>query len=69
MRSNLGTDTSSDFARRMIIFACEDIGMADPQALVVAMAARPAQHVHSHRRAGVDPRLGVQPADSVARAA
>jgi len=31
-------------ARRMIRFASEDIGMADPQALVVAMAAQQAVH-------------------------
>jgi putative ATPase len=31
-------------ARRMIRFASEDIGMADPQALVVAMAAQQAAH-------------------------
>jgi len=31
-------------ARRMIRFASEDVGMADPQALVVAMAAQQAVH-------------------------
>jgi len=31
-------------ARRMIRFAAEDIGMADPQALVIAMAAQQAVH-------------------------
>jgi putative ATPase len=31
-------------ARRMIRFACEDIGNADPQALVVAVAAKDAVH-------------------------
>jgi putative ATPase len=31
-------------ARRMIRFASEDIGMADPQALVIAMAAQQAAH-------------------------
>ncbi|GAI34156.1 unnamed protein product, partial [marine sediment metagenome] len=31
-------------ARRMVRFASEDIGMADPQALVVAMAAQQAIH-------------------------
>ncbi len=31
-------------ARRMIRFASEDIGMADPQALVIAMAAQQAVH-------------------------
>jgi putative ATPase len=31
-------------ARRMVRFASEDIGMADPQALVVAMAAQQAVH-------------------------
>jgi len=32
-------DDPSFIARRMIIFASEDIGLADPQALVVAVAA------------------------------
>jgi putative ATPase len=31
-------------ARRMVRFASEDVGMADPQALVVAMAAQQAVH-------------------------
>ncbi len=31
-------------ARRLIRFACEDIGMADPQALVIAVAAQQAVH-------------------------
>jgi putative ATPase len=31
-------------ARRMVRFASEDIGMADPQALVIAMAAQQAVH-------------------------
>jgi putative ATPase len=31
-------------ARRMIRFASEDVGMADPQALVIAMAAQQAVH-------------------------
>jgi putative ATPase len=31
-------------ARRMIRFASEDVGMADPQALVIAMAAQQAAH-------------------------
>jgi putative ATPase len=31
-------------ARRLIRFASEDIGMADPQALVIAMAAQQAAH-------------------------
>ena len=37
-------DDPSFIARRMIIFASEDIGMADPQALVVAVAASQALH-------------------------
>jgi putative ATPase len=32
-------DDPAFIARRMVIFASEDIGMADPQALVVAVAA------------------------------
>ena len=47
-------------ARRMVIFAAEDVGLADPQALlVVAVAAqrrrrlrRPARRAHSARRGG-----------------
>src|SRR5207245_10319026 len=31
-------------ARRLVRFASEDVGMADPQALVVAMAAQQAVH-------------------------
>src|SRR4029453_232049 len=31
-------------ARRLVIFASEDVGNADPQALVVAMAAKDATH-------------------------
>jgi putative ATPase len=37
-------DDPSFIARRMIIFASEDIGIADPQALVVAVAASQALH-------------------------
>ena len=32
-------------ARRMVLFAAEDIGLADPQALVIAVAAQQATHV------------------------
>lgn len=31
-------------ARRLVRFACEDVGMADPQALVIAVAAQQAVH-------------------------
>ena len=44
--SNLGVEfqTRGGVARRMIRFASEDIGNADPQALVVAVAAQQAFH-------------------------
>ena len=39
-------DDARFIARRMVIFASEDIGMADPQALLVAVAAAHAvEHV------------------------
>ena len=37
-------------ARRMVVFASEDVGNADPQALVVAVAAKDAVHFIGHAR-------------------
>ena len=34
--------------RRMVIFASEDIGLADPQAMDVAMAAAAGRPLHRH---------------------
>ena len=45
-------------ARRLVRFASEDVGLADPQALVQAMAAQQAVHFVGHARRGPGARAG-----------
>ena len=45
-------------ARRLVILASEDVGMADPQALVVADAAARAVEFVGHARGAAQPRAG-----------
>ena len=48
-------------ARRMIIFASEDVGMADPQALLVAVAAAQAARARRPARGAAQPQPGRHP--------
>ena len=48
-------------ARRMVIFASEDVGMADPQALVVAVAAAHAARVRRPAGGPAQPGPGRDP--------
>jgi putative ATPase len=45
-------------ARRLVRFASEDVGNADPQALAVAVAAKEAAHFLGHARGQHRPRAG-----------
>ena len=60
-RMLMGGEDFRFIARRLVISAAEDIGMADPQALVVANAAAQASNGWGCRR----PRLSLSPGCSV----